>query len=108
MDYIHHKPIKAFTFNGIIQNDAAIGRLRQELVRLKTIEMRELGYVQRLDIDHNFTIKYNSTTEQFEFTITVYGTYIGKKKSLCILGIDGTTLVPIQKNKLKELLQGQG
>ncbi len=107
MDNLYHKPIRNFTFDGIIKNDSAIGRLRKELVRLKNLEMCELGYVIRLDIDPQFTIKYNSEQDYYEFTLTVYGTYIGKKKALCIMGIDGTQLVPTQKNKLKELSQGQ-
>jgi len=107
VDNLYHKPIKNFTFDGIIKNDAAIGRLRLELVRLKNLEMCELGYIPRLDIDPQFTIKYNNEHDYFEFTLTVYGTYIGKKKALWISGIDGTQLVPTQKNKLKELLQGQ-
>jgi len=104
---MHHKPIKTFTLDGIIKDDSAIGRLRQEVAKLKIEEMREEGYVPRLDIDPNFTIKYNETKEYFEFTLTVYGTYLGKKKSQCIQGIDGTALVPIRKNKLKELSLGQ-
>ena len=107
MEYLYHRPIRHFTFDGIIINDAAIGRLRQELVRLKTVEMCELGYVPRLDIEPNFTIKYNSEKDYFEFTLTVYGTFVGKKKALWIQGIDGTILVPTLKNKLKELSQGQ-
>lgn len=107
MDNIYHKSIKNFTFDGIIKNDAAIGRLRKELVRLKSLEMCELGYVVRLDIDPQFTIKYNIEHDYYEFTLTVYGTYVGKKKALWILGIDGTELVPTQKSKLKELSQGQ-
>jgi len=107
VDNIYHRPIKNFTFDGIIKNDAAIGRLRLELVRLKTLEMCELGYVPRLDIDPQFTIKYNSEKDYYEFTLTVYGTYIGKNKALWIKGIDGTQIVPTQKNKLKELSQAQ-
>ena len=108
MDKIHHKPIKNFILDGIIKDDSAIGRLRYEVAKLKIEEMRELGYVPRLDIDPNFTIKYNEEKEYFEFTITIYGTYLGKKKSQCIQGIDGTEMVPIHKSKSKELSQDQG
>jgi hypothetical protein len=103
----YHKPIKSFILDGIIKDDSAIGRLRIELVKLKISEMRELGYVPRLDIDPQFTIKYNEQKEYFEFKLTIYGTYIGKTKSKWNQGIDGTTLVPLAKNKLKESLQDQ-
>ena len=107
MEHLHHKSIKTFTVEGIIKDDAAIGRLRLEIERLKTLQMRELGYVPRLDMDPNFTIQYNNTKEHFEFILTIYGTYLGKRKSQCIMGIDGTLLVPTHKNKLKELSMGQ-
>jgi hypothetical protein len=107
VENLHHKPIKTFTLDGIIKDDSAIGRLRSEFVRMKTLEMRELGYVQRLDIDHNFTIQYNIDKEYFEFKLTVYGTHIGKRKAEWISGVDGTILIPILKNKSNELSQGQ-
>ena len=107
MENIYHRPIKNFTFDGIIKDEAAIIRLRSELVRLKTLEMCELGYVPRLDIDPQFTIKYNNEKDYFEFILTVYGTFIGKNRALWIKGIDGIILVPTQKNKLSELSQGQ-
>jgi hypothetical protein len=96
-----------FGFDGFIHDEAAILRLREEYVRLLNTEMRLSGYVPRLDINPNFTISYNETKEIFEFKITSYGTYVGKKKSKCILGIDGTVAVPILKNKSKESLLDQ-
>jgi hypothetical protein len=106
VEHLHHKSIKTFTVDGIIKDDAAIGRLRLEIERLQILQMRELGYVPRLDIDPQFTIQYNNTKEYFEFILTLYGTYLGKKKSQCIMGIDGTLLVPTHKNRLKELSMG--
>ena len=103
MGNIHHKPVKHFFLDGQIHDEAAIGRLKTEYIRLVTAEMRLSGYVPRLDIDPNFTIQYNNTKEYFEFILTLYGTYLGKKKSQCIMGIDGTLLVPTHKNRLKEL-----
>lgn len=100
MENIHHKPVKRFTLDGNIKDESAIGRLRLEYERLLTIEMRLNGYVPRLDINPDFTIYYNVEKEYFEFILSVYGVYIGKKKSEWIEGIDGTSLVPTQKSKL--------
>ena len=69
--------------------------------------MRLSGYVPRLDIDPDFTIEYIAEKEYFKFRLTAYAVYIGKKKSECILGIDGVTLIPTQKSKSKESLQEQ-
>jgi hypothetical protein len=108
MDTLHHKSIKSFSLDGTIHDDASIGRLRIEYDKLIKTEMRLAGYVPRLDIDTDFTIRYNEKTEYFEFKITMYGTYVGKRKSEWIQGLDGTLVVPIQKNKSSEFLQEQG
>jgi hypothetical protein len=98
---LHHKSIKIFKLEGIIKDDSAIGRLRLEYLRMLTAEMRETGYALRLDIDPDFTIQYNSSKEYFEFKLSVYGTYIGRKKSKWAVGIDGT-VVFIQQSRSSE------
>jgi hypothetical protein len=107
VENLYHKPIKTFTLDGIIKTDSAIGRLRNELTQMKIEEMREVGYVQRLDISPNFTIQYNLEKDYFEFKLTVYGTHIGKRRAKWITGVDGTTLIPILKNRSSELSQDQ-
>jgi hypothetical protein len=107
VENLHHKTIKSFKLEGIIKDDASIGRLKIEYIRLLTIQMREDGFVTRLDMDPDFTIYYNSDKEYFEFILTIYGTYLGRKKSKCVEGMDGTLAVPIHKSKLKESLQAQ-
>jgi len=107
VQHYNHRPIKAFGFDGCIHDDSAILRLKEEYVRLLDTEMRLSGYAPRLDINPNFTISYNETKEIFEFKITSYGTYVGKKKAKCIQGIDGTAAVPILKSKSKESLLDQ-
>jgi hypothetical protein len=103
---IHHKPVKHFFLDGKIHDDAAIGRLKIEYIRLVTAEMRLSGYVPRIDIDPDFTIEFNSTTEYFTFKLSMYGTYVGRRKSEWITGIDGTVAYTRQ-NKSNESLQGQ-
>jgi hypothetical protein len=69
--------------------------------------MRDLGYALRLDIDPDFTIEYNQTKETFTFKISIYGTYVGKKKIECVVGIDGTEVIYTQPNRLSESSQVQ-
>ena len=104
MSSVHHKPIKKFYLEGIIADDSMVGRLKQEYIRILTVEMRLAGYIQRLDIDPDFTIGYNEQRNVFEFQLTVYGVYVGRKKSECLAGIDGTRLISIQTNKSSESL----
>ena len=107
MANFHHKQIKKFTLDGQIHDDSVIGRLKTEYIRLVITEMKIAGYVPRLDIDPDFTISFNNTTEYFEFKLTVHGVYAGKKKSKWIIGVDGTTPIFTQKSKLSEFSQEQ-
>jgi hypothetical protein len=105
METFQHKPIKRFALDGVINDDAAIYRLQQEYIRLLVSEMRLSGYSPRIDIDPQFTLSYNENKNYFEFTLSVYGIYIGRKKSEWILGIDGTKPVYTQQIKSKEYSQ---
>jgi len=102
----HHKPIKRFHLDGVIHDDSVIGRLKTEYIRLLTTEMKNLGYALRIDIDPDFTIMYNESKEIFEFELSLYGIYVGKKKSKWIIGIDAQR-VYTQESKLNEFLQEQ-
>lgn len=107
MANINHKTIKRFHLDGNIYDDAAIARLKTEYIRLLVSEMRILGYVPRFDIDPDFTIRYNKKAQIFEFKLSVYGVYVGKKKANWIVGIDGTRVIFTQENKLSESLREQ-
>jgi hypothetical protein len=107
MSDFHHRPIKKFTLEGIIIDDSAIGRLKREYIRLLGIEMKLSGYADRLDIDPDFTIQYNHNKNYFEFKLTMYAIYVGKKKAPWIAGIDGTKTVYTHKNKSSVFSQEQ-
>lgn len=99
MENVHHKPIKRFGIAGIIKDDSSIVRLRSEYSRLLDAEMRTAGYVPRLDLSEDFTIIFNHKKEYFEFKLSIYGIYVGKKKSEWILGIDETKVISMMKSK---------
>jgi hypothetical protein len=105
MKSVHHRPIKRFGLDGIIIDDSKIARLKSEYVRLLWTEMKLSGYVPRLDIDLDFTIEYNSKKEYFEFELSVYGVFVGKRKSECIIGIDGSKAIHIQPSRSNEYSQ---
>jgi hypothetical protein len=102
---LHHKPIKRFGLEGIIYDDIALARLKNEYVRLVITEMKLSGYVPRLDISPDFTISFNHDKKYFEFALSLYGTFVGKKKSLWIIGVDETRVVSTQQNRLSEFLK---
>jgi hypothetical protein len=98
----HHKPIKKFDLDGLIHDEAATPRLKYEYIRLLLSQMKLLGYVPRIDISPDFTVDYNERKQYFEFKLSVYGIYIGKKQTECIQGIDGNKVIYTPPNKLKE------
>tara|TARA_B110000977_G_scaffold54649_1_gene74477 strand:- start:7324 stop:7650 length:327 start_codon:yes stop_codon:yes gene_type:complete len=107
MSYVHHKPIKKFGLSGIIHDDAHIVRLKAEYVRLLWTSMKLSGYVPRLDIDLNFTTSYNEDARYFEFELSVYGIYVGKRKSEWIIGIDGSKVIHTHQIKSNESLRAR-
>ena len=102
---IHHKPLKRFGLEGTIYDDSAIWRLKIEYMRLIISEMRLSGYVPRIDIAPDFTIQYNENSQAFEFKLSLYAIYVGKRQSEWIFGVNEGTVVPIQQNKLEEYLR---
>ena len=105
MESLHHRPIKKFDIDGIIHDDSALARLKVEYTNLLTTEMRLSGYVPRIDINSDFTLDYNETKKYFEFKLTMYGIYVGKKKSEWIIAVDETKPIYTQKNKFNEYSQ---
>ena len=86
-----HKNIKRFDLEGEIYDDSHIVRLKSEYIRMLENAMRNYGYVPRLDIDTDFTLRYNGRT--FDFRLSVYGVFVGKDKAQCIVGIDKNTAI---------------
>jgi hypothetical protein len=83
----HHKPIKRFELEGTIHDDALIDRLKTEYIALLVLGMRADGYVPRYDVDNDFTLEY--TGDGYKFELSVYGSFVGKKRSQTISGMDG-------------------
>lgn len=103
----HHKPVKTFHLEGQIYDDNAIIRMKDEYVRLLSLEMKHDGYVPRIDIDPQFTIEYVEQKKIYNFKLTVYGVFVGKRKCEWIQGIDGYKAIYIQSNKSSESLKAQ-
>ena len=95
MTNVHHKPLKRFGLEGQIYDDSAIWRLKIEYMRLMIAEMRLSGYVPRIDIAPDFTMSYNEKSESFNFELSLYGIYVGKRKSEWIFGVGERAVIPI-------------
>ncbi len=100
-----HKTIKRFELEGQITDDIFIPRMKSEYVRLLSDSMRETGYVPRFDIEPDWTISY--TGNHYEFKLSVYGSYIGKKNASCIDGLDKNRPIFTPQSKSGESSTGQ-
>jgi hypothetical protein len=108
MDTFHHKPIKKFSLGGVILDEAMLFRLRSEYEKLILSEMRIAGYAQRIDISPDFTVSFNKDKKHFEFELSIYGIYVGKKKIKWIAAIDETKIIYIPQNKSSVFSQEVG
>ena len=100
-----HKRIKRFELTGQITDDIYIPRMKVEYIRLLADSMRDEGYVQRFDIEPDWSLSY--TGKYYEFILSVYGSYIGKKNAACIDGLDKNRPIYTPQNKSGESSQGQ-
>lgn len=97
---ISHKKIHRFHLEGEIYDESVIYRIKERYIAILENSMRSKGYVRRYDIDYDFTISYNGKT--FDFILSVYGVYVGRKQAACLSGIDKNKPIKntIHQNKL--------
>jgi len=89
-----NRNIKSFYINGIIKSDSDISRLKEMYLKLLTDEMRSKGYVPVLDLDPQFSIKYNHEKDIYSFQLEIYGVYLGTRKAQEIEGFSGQHFIP--------------
>jgi hypothetical protein len=82
-------------------------RMGAEQKILIVSQMKIKGFVPRFDIEPDFTIDYNEKKHYFEFELSIYGIYIGRKQTECIMGIDGNRVIYTPPNRLSESLTAQ-
>jgi hypothetical protein len=88
---ITHKNLKRFYLNGEIADDSIIPRIKIQYIELLKNAMRCKGYVIRYDIDPDFTLSYNGRS--FDFELSIYGVFVGRKKAQWISGVDKNRII---------------
>jgi hypothetical protein len=86
--------IKSFYINGTIKSDSDIVRLKDMYHKLLLDEMRSTGYVPVLDIDPQFSIRYDHLKDNYAFHLELHGVYLGKKKAQEFEGFSGQSFIP--------------
>ena len=61
------KNIKSFLISGVIGDDAKIANARELHERLLLEDMRDRGYVPVLDLESQFSIKYNQLKNNYAY-----------------------------------------
>lgn len=94
-----HKNIKRFFMEGSIGDEAHIPRLKDEYISVLKVLMEKDGYSVRFDIDPDFTVLYNGNS--FDFKLSVYGVYVGKRQAKCLAGVDKNKTIMRSTQKIK-------
>lgn len=76
---MHGKNLKAYSKEGEIRDDSDFIRVRTELERLIVQEMRDDGYLPVQDVKVMWSTK--RVGNKYEFALTMYACYAGKKKA---------------------------
>lgn len=83
-----HDDIKRFFQEGTTQ-DGNLVTEKERLVRFTETSMREDGFVPVLDLEPQFTLDYDPTAETFAFSLSVWGSYVGKEEAWRVDGLMG-------------------
>ena len=102
MENISPEPLKPFSLSGVINDDSVIWQRKNDYLELLSIQMRNLGYVPRLDIAPDFILEYNRRNQSYNFSLSSYGVYVGERESEWIFGIDEEGPIPIPQSRSKE------
>ena len=81
--------------DGVILDNAKVNRIKNEYMNLLIEDMREQGYVVRIDVYPDVTTEFINDKEGFKIMVSIYGIHVGRKDAIKIDALDG--YVPIYK-----------
>jgi hypothetical protein len=67
-----HDQIYNFDLEGEVSDDNLV-KSKEQLIRAVEDGMRDKNFIPVLDLDAQFTLKYNKDKELYDFKLTVYG-----------------------------------
>lgn len=95
-----HKKIKLFQIDGYLADDSRILDIKELNERVLDVQMRDKGYVRILDLDPHWSIDYNAVDCNWGFKMSMFGTYVGKRKSWQYEGTWQGKLMPRSTRKV--------
>lgn len=99
---LQNRKIKKFELDGVAKDGETIIRLRKELEDRILDDMRHKGYVPIIDILPQLYWSYNKDKDLFDYSIVIFGIYVGTKKATEILGILDDRIIKIEPTVEKE------
>lgn len=82
-----HERIRPFTMVGIINDEVDMVGNKENMIHWQESYMRDEGYVPVLDMDPQYHHQYDAGNEEFNFTLTVYGAYVGEEEAWQVSGV---------------------
>jgi hypothetical protein len=73
--------------SGEIGDDADFARLRSQYESMMLREMRDFGYVPVLDLGPYWSTEYDKPKNVYQFVMSIYGVYLGRRRSWEVEGI---------------------
>lgn len=83
-----HKNIRRFTIDGTVRDDSDFIRTRDTFELIIVRGMRDEGYVPVLGLGPSWSTEYNEEDGDYSFVLTMYGVYVGKRRSHQLEGVD--------------------
>lgn len=98
---MNHKNIHRFQLKAKIADDSHFIQQRETQEKYLIEEMRDKGYVPVLDLGPDWSTALDDK-EHYDSLLTMYGIYVGRKKSWDFMGVSATgTFFPAATPKSK-------
>lgn len=81
--------MKDFSMEGSYKDDSKIIKVKEKYQLLLEEQMRSAGRVPVLSQNPIWRTSWDSEREAFNFKITMYGVYVGKRRAQVVIGYDG-------------------
>jgi hypothetical protein len=85
-----HRNIKKYSIDGVVNDDASFLRTRVQFENILIRQMRDEGRVPVLGFGPFWSTEYNEEQENYNFIITAYGVYVGRRRAESLEGVDGS------------------
>ena len=76
-----HERIRRFSESGVMKDSSNWQQVQDTQRNMLEDRMRSMGYIPHLDCDVHWTPCYDEEQDHFEFKISMYGVFVGRKQS---------------------------